>query len=821
MVLLYHHFTILINFLILNEVKMKKYAFLIGVLTFFGFSGTAQNKISGTISDAQTKEKLVGASISISDLKTGATTDLDGFFEIKNIKNGKYLFEISFLGYKSVIENISIDNDITLDFALLEAHTEIKEVVVTGVSRASELKRIPFIVKTLDKNLFNQNSATNLIDGLKDVPGVNQITTGAAISKPIIRGLGYNRVVSLFNGIRQEGQQWGDEHGIEIDEFEVDRIEIVKGPGSLMYGSDAIAGVLNFISAKQLPVEVVKTQFISNYQSNNQLIANSLSNAGNKNGIQWLGRLSNKMAGNYQNKYDGKVYNSGFKEFDGSLFLGINRNWGHSHLQFNSYNTSVNLVEGDRDSLGRFIFANENGEEKTASISDLKGYKIGFPHQKINHIRLASNNLYIVKNGTLNLDLGFQNNKRREFGDVQNPNDIALFFDLNTFNYNFRYNIESINGWETSLGIGGMAQSNKNKGLEFLIPEYNSFDIGSFIFTQKTFAQKLTLAGGLRFDNRTLNAQKLVLDSLDAPTTAENASTFVKFNSFRNNYNGTSGSLGLSYQINEKSTLKGNLSRGFRAPNISELASNGRHEGTLRYEIGSKDLKSEISHQLDLAYFYKNDHLSFELTPFVNGISNFIYTSKLTNTNGQDSIIDMEDPAPVFEFRQGKTTLFGGEIYLDFHPHPLDWLHIENSFSYVQATQSKQSDSTKYLPNIPAPKYRAELKADFKKIGNSISNAYFKIGVDYFFAQNNIYSAYGTETATPSYALLGAGIGGNIKAYGKKDFFSLFISANNLTDVAYQSHLSRLKYAPQNPLSGRNGVFNMGRNVSLKLILNL
>jgi iron complex outermembrane recepter protein len=799
---------------------MKKITLLLIALIFILQNSIAQNKISGTIIDAETKEILFGASVNISDLKTVTNTDLNGFYTINNIKNGKYLFEISFIGYKPIIKNITISADTSLNFALTEAHTEIKEVIITGVSRASELKKIPIIVKTLDKTSLNQNSATNLIDGLKNVPGVNQITTGAAISKPIIRGLGYNRVISLFNGIRQEGQQWGDEHGIEIDEFEIDKIEIVKGPGSLMYGSDGIAGVLNFISTKPLPIESIKTQFISNYQTNNQLLANSFANAGNKKGIQWLGRLSNKIASNYQNKYDGKVYNSGFKELNGSLFLGVNKNWGHSYFKFNSFNTTVNLVEGNRDSLGNFTFIDAKENTITATENDLKGYKIGFPHQNINHFSISSNNLYIINNGTLHLDLGFQNNKRKEFGDKINPNDIALFFNLSTFNYNFRYNIESIKGWETSLGLSGMAQNNKNKGLEFLIPEYNSFDIGSFVFTQKTFANNLTVAGGLRFDNRNLNSKKLVLDSLNNPTTLENSTTFTKFDSFRNNYNGTSGSIGLSYQLSQNSTFKFNLSRGFRAPNISELASNGQHEGTLRYEIGTKNLKSEISHQIDIAYFYKSNHLSFEFTPFINNISNFIYTSKLSNLIGQDSIIDLNDPAQVFQFKQGNTTLLGGELYIDFHPHPLDWLHIENSFSYVQATQSKQSDSSKYLPNIPAPKYRAELRANLKKTGNHLSNAYYKVGIDYFFPQNKIYSAFGTETATPSYTLLGMGVGGNLKFYNKKDFLSIFISANNLTNVGYQSHLNRLKYAPQNLQTNRNGVYNMGRNISIKLIVN-
>jgi iron complex outermembrane receptor protein len=779
----------------------------------------AQNKISGNVKDENSKENLTGVSIYITDLKAGTSTDKDGNYQIANLKSGTYLLDISFTGYKSKIQQITISKDSVVDFALAPATTELNEVIVTGVTRSTELKLSPIIVKTIDRNTLNQNSSTNLIDGLKNIPGVNQITTGAAISKPIIRGLGYNRVIILNNGIRQEGQQWGDEHGIEMDEYAVDRVEIVKGPGSLMYGSDGIAGVLNFLAPRAPSIGEVKTQVISNYQSNNNLIGYSLSNAGNKNGFQWLGRFSNKFAGNYQNAYDGKVYNSGFKEFDGSLFLGINKNWGHSHLTVSSYNNTLNLIEGERDSLGKFIYVNSNGDELTASGKDYTGYKIGFPHQEISHLRVSSNNYFILKKGTINADLGFQNNKRKEFGDTTNPNDIALFFALNTFNYNIRYNLEKIKGWETSVGIGGMQQSNTNKGLEFLIPAYNLFDIGTFVFTQKTF-NKLTIAGGLRFDNRYMNSKELFLDSLEKPVSVPDANSELKFSSFTKNYNGISGSLGLSYQINKTSTLKLNVSRGFRAPNIAELSSNGRHEGTFRYEIGNPNLKSEISHQIDNAYFLNSEHITFELTPFVNFIRNYIYSEKLKGANGTDSIPDPADPAPAFKFTSGNATLLGGEIYFDIHPHPLDWLHLENSFSYVQATQLNQPDSSKYLPFIPAPKYRGEIKAQFKKAGKTLSNAYIKFGIDYFFAQDKFFSAYGTETGTPTYTLLSAGIGANIKAFKRKDFMSLYISGENLADVAYQNHLSRLKYAPENLATGRVGVFNMGRNVSVKLIMN-
>jgi iron complex outermembrane recepter protein len=779
-----------------------------------------QLKISGKITEKGTQSNLENVSVYINDLKIGATTNKNGEYQLSKIRKGIHLIEVSIEGFNSVVEKIEIDKDTILNFSLNTSAAELNEVVVTAVTRATELKRSPVIIKSIDKIALNQNSATNLIDGLKNIAGINQINTGVAISKPIIRGLGYNRVITLFNGIRQEGQQWGDEHGVEIDEYGVEKIEIVKGPGSLMYGSDGIAGVVNFISPKAPKEGEQKTQIISNYQSNNNLAGFSLSNAGNKNGFEWLGRFTHKLAGNYKNSLDGKVFNSGFKEINGGLSLGINKKWGHSHLQLNTYNSTLNLVEGERDNEGKFTFIEKDGNIKTATKSDLKGYSINFPYQKVNHVRASLNNYFIFDRATLNVDLGFQNNKRREFGDVANPNDIALYFDLNTFNYSARYNFAEKNGWETSIGSSGMQQSNTNKGLEFLIPAYKLLDAGLFAFTQKTVANKLIMAGGLRFDNRNINSEKLILDDSDMPTNTDNNTNQVKFKAFNRNYGGVSGSIGMSYLANKTNTIKVNLSQGFRAPNISELASNGRHEGTFRYEIGSLDLKSEISRQIDMAWFNNSEHLNIEFTPFVNFISNYIFAEKLADENGNEIIYEPEDPAPGYQFKQGNATLWGGELYVDFHPHPLDWLHIENSFSFVRAIQANQSDSTKNLPFIPAPKYRGELKAAFKKIGTNFSNCYVKLALDYYLMQDKFYAANGTETATPQYALLSAGLGGNVTMFKKKDFINLYLSAENLTDKAYQSHLSRLKYGPENADTGNIGVFNMGRNISLKMIVN-
>ncbi len=799
---------------------------IIIVLLFGIFQSTyGQHKLRGIVTDQQTKEKLIGATIYITDLKTGTATDRDGAYLIGPIKKGSYLIEVSLLGYKRVTERLVIRTDTILNFTLNEATTELNHVVVTAVSHSTELKHSPIVIKPVDLETLNQTSSTNLIDALKNIPGVNQITTGAGISKPTIRGLGYNRIITLYNGIRQEGQQWGDEHGIEIDEYAIDRVEIVKGPGSLMYGSDGIAGVINFISPKAPHANELKTQLVTDYQTNNNLIGTSISNAGNKNGFQWLGRISNKLAGNYRNKYDGIVYNSGFKEHSESLALGLNKKWGYTHIDFSSFSSTLNMIEGERDQLGRFTFLAPDGLGSTNIVSstanDLNGYQIGFPHQQVDHLRFLANNFFILQKGTLNFDIGFQNNTRKEFGDIMNPNNKALFFDLSTINYNLRYNLTELKGWDISLGINGIFQGNKNKGLEFLIPAYHLFDAGGFVFGQKTVAKDLILAGGFRVDSRTIAADKLILDPFGAPTNRLWSLNTLKFKALNNNYTSYSGSIGLSYQADHESTFKINLSRGFRAPNIAEIASNGKHEGSFRYEYGTSNLNPELSHQIDVAYFLNTDHLTFEATPFVNFISNYIYSRKLSNIAGGDSIPNSSDPAPAFKFAQGNAVLKGGEIYFDIHPHPLDWLHIENSFSFVQATQNNQPDSTKYLTFIPPPKYSGELKAKFKKIGKSLTNGYLKFGIDYYFKQDHYFKAYQTETPTPAYTLLSAGLGANVKAFKKADFLSIYLSAENLADVAYQSHLSRLKYGPLNPMTGKMGVCNMGRNISLKLIFNM
>ena len=764
--------------------------------------------LSGKITDAKTGEPLAGASVYLPDLKTGTAANRQGEYIIRNIPKGRYLLEVSFLGYASYTETVDLTGNVKKDFSLKISSVENDAVTVTGVSSATSVKRTPIPVSILKKTDLLAGVSTNLIDALSHTPGVSQISTGPAISKPVIRGLGYNRVVVVNDGIRQEGQQWGDEHGIEIDEFNVSKAEVLKGPASLMYGSDALAGVVNIISIQPADEGTIKGNVFGTYQTNNMMRGVHADIGGNQNGFIWGVYGSYKAAADYKNKYDGYVFNSKFNEKDFGGYIGINKHWGFSHLYASNFDQHLGLVEGDRDdATGKFTKAVNNGgieDEEIATDKDFKSTDPFIPRQRIQHFKIATDNSFNIGKDRLTLTVGYQRNQRQEFGDVLVPDQKDLYFDLKTVNYNVQYHLAEKNNWKTTIGVNGMQQTNTNKGVEALIPDYSLFDIGAFVYTQKKI-DKLTLSGGIRYDNRSVNAKQME-DGGD-----------IKFEHFTKDFHNVSGSAGLSYEATKAVTFKLNVAKGFRAPSIPELASNGAHEGTNRYEYGEQDLKSENSWQIDGGVEVGTEHVSMSVSLFYNHVNNFIYYRKLSSVFGGDSIIvDGTNNLYAFRFSQNNANLYGVEANLDIHPHPLDWLHIENTFSYVRGVLSQKQDGSDNLPFIPAARLINQVRGDFFKKGKSARNIYLKVELDNTFAQNNPFTGFNTETATSGYSLLNAGIGGDFVSKGKT-LFSLYLGANNISDVAYQNHLSRLKYTAENLVTGRTGVFAMGRNFSIKL----
>jgi len=791
---------------------MKKIFFFAFILMQqFTWANTIEDfLVQGQITDKQTGQKLVGATIYFSDLKLGTITNKEGVYKI-NLPKGSHVAEVSYIGYATQVSTITIDKASVFNFILQATVIESGDVMVTSFLRATSSKRTPTPVTIIKKEELFRGVSTNLIDALSKVPGVTQVATGPAISKPIIRGLGYNRVAVMHDGVRQEGQQWGDEHGVEIDEYSVQRTEVLKVPASLIYGSDALAGVINIISNAPVAAGVTKGNVFTNYQTNNGLFGRHIDIASNKNGLFWGVNTSMKDAGDYHNKYDGAVFNSRFNEKSGSAYIGVDKKWGSTQFTYSNFYQNLGVVEGERDETGAFIQTLGSTGKSMPAI----------PMQKIQHTKYTLDNTIKIGADRLKAIVGLQRNQRMEFGSEDNLKERELYFDLQTINYALQYLIAEKNNWKNTFGINGMQQTNTNKGLDALIPNYTSNEIGGFYFTQYR-TPKTQWSGGLRMDQK----QMMFIDPATDPNRCPEGMACIALYrppvETKKIFNNVSGAIGVAHDINESTTIKFNIARGFRAPNLAELASYGAHEGTNRFEYGNTALKSEKSLQFDAGIEWSNEHLSVAGNLFYNSVQDYIFYQKLSGVNGADSIIHEidhdghEKELYAFAFKQSDAHLYGAEFNIDIHPHPLDWLHIENSVSLIKAQFNQPIDGSKNLPGIPSARWLTEVRFDLFKKSNQIRNSSFSIQVDNTFAQNHAFTGYNTETNTPAYHLINLGYNTNIMRK-QKVLFQVSLIAQNLMDVAYQNHLSRLKYTAENMATGRMGVFNMGRNFSIKV----
>jgi iron complex outermembrane receptor protein len=679
-------------------------------------------------------------------------------------------------------------------------HLQLNELTVTGVTGDTKLKHSTAPVSIVTPKVLRATASTNIIDAIAHQPGISQLTTGGSISKPIIRGLGYNRVVVMSEGVRQEGQQWGDEHGVEVDGSSVNSVEILKGPASLMYGSDAMAGVVIMHPQPTLPQGQMKATVSSEYQTNNGLFAYNLSMAGHQKDFVWDARFSDKMAHAYQNKYDGYVPGSQFRERAGRLMLGMNSSWGHSRLLWTCYHLTPGIIEGERDAETGLL---------ECSTDDVKTYGKALPFQQVKHYKLVWDNSLTLPTGYLKAIVGYQQNCRQEY--EESADEYGIFLKLHTLTYDLRYVTHEWDGWKLSTGIGGMYQQSDNKGEEYLIPDSRLFDFGLYATASKSLSEQWTLNGGLRYDHRRLHGYELMDDGA------------LRFADFTRHFNGMTGSLGAVCNISEHFNLRMNLARGFRTPNMSELASNGVHEGSIRYEIGDRRLKAEYSLQADLGIDFTSPYVSAQIALFANRIDNFIFTHRL------DEVV--EEGYLTYAYTQGNAQLLGFEAGADFHP--IHSVHFSNTFSMVDARQMHAAPEAKYLPFTPAPRWSSELKWELMHHSHStvnhhhaapavrrwpFNNLYVAAGLDCYLKQSHIYSADNTETATPAYALLSLAAGTDIQVKGRK-IAEVYVTADNLLDKAYQNHLSRLKYADDNRVTGRRGVFNMGRNITFKVVV--
>lgn len=735
---------------------MKKYI----IALFVGFASLlqAQNTVSGTIKDAK-NQPISGVSITAPELHKGTTTDQNGKYSLNNLPNGNISLTFVFVGFATQNKAINLQQkENTLDLALEETIFEMDEVIVSTAFNKLQSQNVMKVEHSSIKEL-QQNGIATLIEGLATIPGVSQISTGTSIGKPVIRGLSGNRVLVYSQGVRIENQQFGDEHGLGLNDSGIESVEVIKGPASLLYGSDALGGVLYFNPEKFAEANTFKANFSQKLFSNTLGSNTSLGIKTSSENWKFLSRGSYSAHSDYKISDGDRVTNTRYNETD--FKTGI----GYSNAKFSS------VVRYNYNKLDLGIPEEEIQEQTTNK-------KTAFPKQGVFNHLLSLNSVIYLKNSKLDVDLGYISNDRSEFED----SDVAvLHMKLKTFNYDAKYHLPKFGKIESIIGIQGMNQTNKNSGEEYLIPDATTTDFGVFGTANHEWKTNVIQAG-LRFDNRriTTTAQGII---------GEEGS----FEAIDKSYDSFNASLGYKTNLTNTMTLRLNLASGFRAPNLAELTSNGVHEGTNRYEIGNSSLKTEQNVQTDLNLEYKNSHFEFFVNGFYNHVNNYIYTSPT------GVVIDGND---VFDYIQDEAKLYGGEIGLHFHPHPLDWLHYETSFETV--TGQKQNGD--YLPLIPANNWNNTIRTEFK-IKNWLEDGFATLNISSSFNQNNVS---GFETKSNGYTITNLGFGGKIKL--GKTVFDVNLNGNNLFDVKYIAHLSRLK---------TDDIPNIGRNVVLGVNFNL
>ncbi len=679
---------------------------------------------------------------------------------MSNLPNGKIKIQFSTLGYTNRIETVSLNgNNKEVNITLSPTSIEMEAIVISGGYNSTQHENaVKIDIFNLDP--LQIKNTPNFTEVLTKVPGIDMISKGSGVSKPVIRGLSMNDILVLNNEVRFENYQYSNHHPLGIDEFGIEDVEIIKGPASLLYGSDAIGGVINFIKEKPAPIGSIVGDYNLQLYSNTLGMTNNLGIKGASKKFYGGVRVGQKTNSDFL--YGGGTFvpNSRFNEMSVKANAGFTDKIGTFKLFYDFNNQKLGLVE----------------EEAIEEITN-RGRKNEIFYQELNTHLLSSQNKLYIGNFRLDINSAFQNTELVHFGDV----DVyEIQMKLATLTYDAMLHLPSKENSEYIIGFQGFNQTNTNLNDREtkLLPDATTHNYSAFYLLQYTFFKKLKVQTGLRYDYKTIST--LAIGS-ETDTMTHRPPLDKSFSSF-------SGSLGATYNVSEELLFRANFAAAYRTPNLAELTSKGQHE--LRFEIGDQNLVPENSYETDLSLHYHKNNFTFDIAGFYNIVNNYIFISPTGDTTA--SGID------IFRYEQANSTLFGGEAGLNLHPKIIKWMHFKSTFSFVIGRQQHGD----YLPFVPAHKLHFELRGEKEKL-LFLKKAFISVNTCTAFNQNK---AAPEESTTPGYTLVDLSIGGNIKM--RNQFISLSISANNILDTKYIDHLSTLKEV---------NLFNPGRNISLNL----
>ncbi|MBK8568021.1 MAG: TonB-dependent receptor [Saprospiraceae bacterium] len=779
--------------------------FLLGLIGFILNTELALGQISGIVFD-ETKAALPGANILLLPDSLLAASEIDGRFSFDNLPDGDYELLVTYIGFEPSTLTVIVKNGRSRQ---LEIKLQLSNNILGTVEVTDEHAKQEETLHTehVHEDFFQKNLQGAFAKSLEKLPGISAISVGAGIAKPVIRGLSANRIIVNHQGIKQESQQWGSDHGLEIDQFDVERVEIIKGPGSLQYGSDGLGGVINIMPGKLLPKNSFDGSVLGVHKTNNDHWGGSARLAFNLNNWFLTARYSRQDFADYRvpgnlfvyNGFELPIVNERLKNTAGdeenlSISAGVSRNWGITRLLFSHYSLDAGLFSGAVGIPRSYALTNDGNSRD-----------IDVPRQSVDHYRASLNQTFFFGKDHLAFDVGYQRNLRREFSEPEfhsiplsqlaDPNDkLGIELELQTFSIASHYEHRFRSDWKNNYGGNLQWQHNQRGGFEYLLPEFRTFRGGLFTITERELRSNWLVNGGLRFDlgqNGTefyrqfvWDSNENITDSLLSPATDD---LFLNW----------SASLGSNLTLDDgKWVLKANFGKSFRVPYPAETVSNGIHHGTFRHEVGTPGLKSEHGYQFDLSADWSFEKFTGGLALYFNYFDNYIYLGPTFPAR----FSPLPEAGQIFRYRQDDAIYTGFELQWT-------WAFLPR-FSFEQAVDFVQSYNPKTklaLPFTPQPAIRTDLRFSLAE-KKWLRDFYVELGHQYHFAASGRLRVDRSERTTPAYQLWGLGLGTDLVLGGQS--LQISCQVQNVFDTTYFAHLSRYRLINV-PEQGRNLVMTV------------
>jgi iron complex outermembrane receptor protein len=755
-------------------------------------SVAAQIRITGFLVDTETNNPIVGGAIEVHENNLRTSTNALGQFSLE-LPPGNYHLHIEAPGYQAMDYDLRSQVDTSLIFKMQPTLIELKEILVEDSYFKTQQNKSSQSIEKINLEEVDRGVQSSLAEALKKAPGLNAYNTGVGIAKPVIRGFTGTRVAVYDQGVKQEGQQWGMDHGLEIDPFNAASTEIIKGSGALQYGSDAISGVMKILP-ERFPEEGLSGSYTGVYKTNNNSLGNSVNLAYRKRNQFVSARLSHQRYDDYRIPADEFVYNgyvlpvvdNRLKNTAGEL-LSARLSYGLSQT---NYNLRI-MLSNYQQKVG--LYPGATGIPRAYDVGNIGPVDdIDVPNQEIKHTKLYASLNFKLGNHWLNNDFGFQQNIRNEnsaphahgFQEIDENDTRALGLDLKTWSLNSKYNME-LKDLKINFGVNQQFQQNRRSGWEYLLPDFDRYNGGLFAMVEGQAKQNWFWNAGARVDYAYMNSSQYLQPWFNDPDSLVERSPALERHFF--NY---AVAFGLAYNPATPWNIKLNMARSFRIPVAAELVSNGIHHGTFRHEIGTPDLDNEVGYQLDLGVSYSLENLFWRVTPFFNYFENFLFLRP------SGSFSPLPDAGQIYRYTQAEAIHTGAEVYVEYHP--VKAVHLSSALEYIYNVNLETSLPLPFTPPL-SNFFSVEYEFSQKKLEG------LRIGADYRWtaAQNRTDR---NEPATPGFNLFHAHVTHTI-TLGSLDL-GLGLRVQNIFNTAYLQHLSRYRILNL-PEQGRNIILSV------------